>query len=164
MAAILPSRTATSNLPETLFFGSMTWPLRRTRSYCCACAATAQARRATATMRIIASEYNSAMGTRPRINMGWDRLQRSTRNGKLCMEGKASRGVVFLLGIALLGCRVSPREPVALQYAYSWNEDKPQERALLQRFARQSGIHVTNIPIPEASREYVDLAHKLLES
>jgi trehalose/maltose transport system substrate-binding protein len=79
------------------------------------------------------------------------------------MEGKASRGVVFLLGIALIGCRASPREPVALQYAYSWNEDRPQERALLQQFTQESGIRVTNIPIPEASREYVDLAHKLLK-
>jgi trehalose/maltose transport system substrate-binding protein len=79
------------------------------------------------------------------------------------MEGKASCGVVFLLGIALMGCRQSPREAVALQYAYSWNEDRPQERALLQRFTQESGIRVTNIPIPEASREYVDLARKLLK-
>jgi trehalose/maltose transport system substrate-binding protein len=78
------------------------------------------------------------------------------------MEGNASCGVVFLLGIALLGCRQPTREPVALQYAYSWNEDRPQERALLQRFTQVSGVRVTNIPIPEASREYVDLARKLL--
>src|ERR1700733_15544094 len=80
------------------------------------------------------------------------------------MEGKASCGVVFLLGIALMGCRPSPREPVALQYTYSWNEDRPQERALLQRFTEETGIHVTNIPIPEASREYVDLARTLLKN
>jgi trehalose/maltose transport system substrate-binding protein len=79
------------------------------------------------------------------------------------MEGKAKCRVVFLLGIALIGCRQPPRDAVALQYAYSWNEDRPQERALLQRFTRQTGIRVTNIPIPEASREYVDLARKLLK-
>ena len=79
------------------------------------------------------------------------------------MEVNASCGVVFLLGIALIGCRQTPRESVALQYAYSWNEDRPQERALLQRFTQQTGIRVTNIPIPEASREYVDLARKLLK-
>jgi trehalose/maltose transport system substrate-binding protein len=78
------------------------------------------------------------------------------------MEGNASCGVVFLLGIALIGCRQPTREPVALQYAYSWNEDRPQERALLQRFTQDTGIRVTNIPVPEASREYVDLARKLL--
>ena len=79
------------------------------------------------------------------------------------MAGNASCGVVFLLGIALIGCRQSPRETVALQYAYSWNEDRPQERALLQRFTQETGIRITNIPIPEASREYVDLARKLLK-
>jgi trehalose/maltose transport system substrate-binding protein len=80
------------------------------------------------------------------------------------MESRASYGVLFLLGIALIGCRPSPPEPVALQYAYSWNEDRPQERARLQRFTQQTGIPVTNIVVPEASREYVDLAHKLLKS
>jgi len=79
------------------------------------------------------------------------------------MEGKASCGVVLLLGIALIGCRQSPRDAVALQYAYSWNEDRPQERARLQQFTQETGIRVTNIPIPEASREYVDLARKLLK-
>jgi trehalose/maltose transport system substrate-binding protein len=79
------------------------------------------------------------------------------------MEANARCGVVFLLGIALIGCRQPPRETVALQYAYSWNEDRPQERALLQRFTQETGIGVTNIPIPEASREYVDLARKLLK-
>ncbi len=79
------------------------------------------------------------------------------------MEGKARCGVVFLLGITLIGCQQPPREPVALQYAYSWNEDRPQERALLQQFTQETGIRVTNIPIPEASREYVDLASKLLK-
>jgi trehalose/maltose transport system substrate-binding protein len=80
------------------------------------------------------------------------------------MEGKAGCGVVFLLGIALIGCRQPPREPVSLQYTYSWNEDRPQERALLRRFTQETGIAVTNISVPEASREYVDLARKLLKS
>jgi trehalose/maltose transport system substrate-binding protein len=79
------------------------------------------------------------------------------------MQGNASCGVVFLLGIALIGCRQPAHEAVALQYAYSWNEDRPQERALLQRFTQETGVRVTNIPIPEASREYVDLARKLLK-
>ncbi len=79
------------------------------------------------------------------------------------MEGKARCGVVLLLGIAVFGCRQAPQEPVALQYAYSWNEDRPQERALLQRFTQEKGIPVTKIPVPEASREYVDLVRKLLK-
>ena len=57
-----------------------------------------------------------------------------------------------------MGCRQSPREPVS----YSWNEDRPQIRALLHQFTQETGIHVKNIPIPETTREYVDLARKLL--
>jgi len=88
----------------------------------------------------------------------------NSSNGTFWMEGKASCGVVFLLGIALLGCQRVPREPVGLQYAYSWNEDRPQESALLDRFTQQTGIPVRNIVVPEASREYVDLARKLLKA
>ena len=95
------------------------------------------------------------------------------------MEGNAScrrvaptRGIspgtmgtlgVFLLGIALIGCRQSPREPVTLRYTYSWNEDRPKTRALLQQFTQETGIRVESIPIPEYTRDYVDLARKLLQ-
>jgi trehalose/maltose transport system substrate-binding protein len=95
--------------------------------------------------------------------MALHQFSKNSRNAKPLMKGKASCAVVFLLGIALIGCRQSPEEPVTLQYAYSWNEDKPQERALLQRFTQETGIRVNNIPIPEASREYIDLARKLLK-
>jgi trehalose/maltose transport system substrate-binding protein len=80
------------------------------------------------------------------------------------MKGNAGCGVVFLLGIALIGCQPPPREAVTLQYSYSWNEDRPQERALLQRFTQQTGIPVTKIVVPEASREYVNLLRKLLKN
>src|ERR1700693_4800130 len=69
----------------------------------------------------------------------------------------------FLLGIALIGCRQSPREPVTLRYTYSWNEDRPQERALLQQFTQETTIRVKNIPIPEYTRNYLDLARQLLK-
>src|SRR6266404_8068283 len=77
--------------------------------------------------------------------------------------GTAKTSAVFLLGIALIGCRQSPREPVTLRYAYSWNEDRPKARALLQQFMQETGIRVKSIPVPEASREYLDLARKLLK-
>src|ERR1700686_437452 len=70
---------------------------------------------------------------------------------------------VFLIGTALIGCRQSPREPVTLRYTYSWNEDRPQERALLQQFTQETGIRVKNIPIPEYTRNYLDLARQLLK-
>src|SRR5882672_3943446 len=69
----------------------------------------------------------------------------------------------FLLGMALIGCRQSPREPVTLRYTYSWNEDRPRTRALLQQFTQETGIRVKNIPIPQYTREYLDLARKLLQ-
>jgi trehalose/maltose transport system substrate-binding protein len=70
---------------------------------------------------------------------------------------------VFLLVIALTGCRQSPREPVTLRYTYSWNEDKPKTRALLQQFTQETGIAVKSIPVPEYTRDYLDLARKLLK-
>jgi trehalose/maltose transport system substrate-binding protein len=76
--------------------------------------------------------------------------------------GKAKASAVFLLGFVLVGCRQTQREPVTLQYTYSFNEDKPQVRALLQRFTQQTRVRVKNIPIPEYTGNYLDLARKLL--
>lgn len=70
---------------------------------------------------------------------------------------------VCLLAIALIGCRQSPREPVTLRYTYSWMEDKPQAKARLRQFTQETGIRVQGIPIPENTRDYVDLARKLLQ-
>jgi len=81
------------------------------------------------------------------------------------MEINAScRQVVFLLGIALIGCLQSPREPVSLRYTYSWNEDRPQERTRLQQFTQETGIRVQSIPVPEYSRNYLDLARQFLKN
>jgi trehalose/maltose transport system substrate-binding protein len=77
--------------------------------------------------------------------------------------GTTRTAAVFLLAILLIACRQSPREPVTLRYTYSWMEDKPKARALLQQFTQETGIRVQGIPIPENTRDYVDLAHKLLQ-
>src|SRR5580693_3768000 len=69
----------------------------------------------------------------------------------------------LVLAISLSACRLSSREPVTLQYTYSWNEDRPAARALLERFTEQTGIHVKNIPVPQDTRDYVDLVRTLLE-
>jgi trehalose/maltose transport system substrate-binding protein len=70
---------------------------------------------------------------------------------------------IGLLAFALTACRQSPRQPVTLEYTYSWNEDRPRTRALLQQFTGKTGIPVRNIPVPEYTREYIDLARKLLQ-
>jgi trehalose/maltose transport system substrate-binding protein len=77
--------------------------------------------------------------------------------------GSARTSVVFLLGIALIGCRQSPREPVTLRYNYSWSDDQPQTRALLQQFTHETGVRVTSIPLAEYTRNQVELARKLLQ-
>src|ERR1700733_4853318 len=77
--------------------------------------------------------------------------------------GTANISVVFLLGIGLIGCRQSPREPVTLRYTYSWNEDRPTTRALLQQFTKETGIRVKNIPIPEYTDDYLELVRKFLK-
>src|SRR5271156_3120220 len=77
--------------------------------------------------------------------------------------GTSKISAVFLLGIALIGCRQAPRQPVTLRYTYSWNEDRPETRALLQQFTQETGIRVQNIPIAEYTRDYLELARKLLK-
>src|SRR5258707_13935518 len=70
---------------------------------------------------------------------------------------------VFLIGIGLIGCRQSPREPVTLRYTYSWMEDRPKTRALLQQFTQETEIRVKGISVPEHTRDYLELARKLLK-
>jgi trehalose/maltose transport system substrate-binding protein len=78
----------------------------------------------------------------------------------VCLGCRALSAVFAML---LIACRQSPQEPVTLQYTYSWNEDRPATRALFQQFTQQTGIRVKNIPVPQDSRNYVDLARKLLQ-
>ena len=77
--------------------------------------------------------------------------------------GTANISVVFLLGIGLIGCRQSPPEPVTLRYTYSWNEDRLATRALLRQFTKETGTRVKNIPIPEYTDDYLELARKFLK-
>ena len=70
---------------------------------------------------------------------------------------------VLLLAMSLICCRPSKQEPVTLKYAYSWNEDKPAIRARFDRFTQETGIRVKAIPIPQDTRDYVDLARTLLK-
>jgi trehalose/maltose transport system substrate-binding protein len=85
------------------------------------------------------------------------------------MEGNANSPTTISAFLVLLvlsipiGCHRAPREPVTLRYTYSWNEDKPKTRALLQRFTEETGIHVNSIPIPEYTGDYLELAKKLLK-
>jgi trehalose/maltose transport system substrate-binding protein len=71
----------------------------------------------------------------------------------------------FLLAMALVACRQSPREPVTLRYTHGWSS-QPDElskvAALSQQFTRETGIHVKSIPTPENTLDTLDLWHRLL--
>jgi trehalose/maltose transport system substrate-binding protein len=69
----------------------------------------------------------------------------------------------LLVAILSTACRQATREPVTLRYTYSWNEDRPKTKALLRLFTQQTGVRVQNIPIPEYTRDYLQLAQKLLK-
>src|ERR1700759_2224185 len=74
----------------------------------------------------------------------------------------AKSSLVLLLGLALVGCRHTPPEPVTLQYTYSFNEDRPKTRTLMQQFTQATGIRVKSIPIPEYTGNYLELTRKRL--
>jgi len=69
----------------------------------------------------------------------------------------------LLIAIALAGCGPARREPVTLRYIYSFNEDRPSVKAQLQRFTQETGIRVDTTPVPQYTRDYLDLAGKLLK-
>lgn len=69
---------------------------------------------------------------------------------------------IILLVVTVLACRRPPPARVTLQYTYSWNEDRPATRALFQRYTQETGVRIKNIPVPQDTRDYVDLARKLL--
>jgi trehalose/maltose transport system substrate-binding protein len=78
------------------------------------------------------------------------------------MRFNAQAPILAVLIILLVACRHSPPQPVTLQYTYSWNEDRPATRALFEQFTQQTGTRVKSIPVPQDTRDYVELARKLL--
>jgi trehalose/maltose transport system substrate-binding protein len=79
--------------------------------------------------------------------------------------------MVRTLGIVLLlllqcGCHTSRQEPITLTYfrlGWSQPDDLPRMESLPQQFTRQTGIHLRDLPVPEATLEQLNLSRKLLE-
>jgi trehalose/maltose transport system substrate-binding protein len=72
-----------------------------------------------------------------------------------------------LLAIALSGCRQKPRDPVTLSYfrlGWSQPDESPTAEPLSQRFIRETGIQLKNLPVPENTSDQLDLSRRLLES
>jgi trehalose/maltose transport system substrate-binding protein len=79
--------------------------------------------------------------------------------------------IVRTLGIVLLlllqcGCHTSRQKPITLTYfrlGWSQPDDLPRMESLPQQFTRQTGIHLRDLPVPEATLEQLYLSRKLLE-
>jgi len=59
-----------------------------------------------------------------------------------------------------------PNPPVTLSYfrlGWSQPDEEPSAEPLSQRFIRETGIHLKNLPVPEATLDQLALSRKLLE-
>lgn len=79
--------------------------------------------------------------------------------------------MVLSLGILLTlllqcGCHTWRQEPITLTYfrlGWSQPDDLPSTESLPQRFTRQTGIHLRNLAVPEATLDQLNLSRKLLQ-
>ena len=72
----------------------------------------------------------------------------------------------LLLVMTIGGCRQAAREPVTLSYfrlGWSQPDELPQAESLAQRFTRETGIRLRNLPVPENTLDQLELSRKLLE-
>jgi trehalose/maltose transport system substrate-binding protein len=80
----------------------------------------------------------------------------------------ATRTFVFLLlAMALVACRQFESKPVTLRYfrlGWTHSDEWSAEGPLSQRFTRETGIHLKDLPVPESALDQLDLSRKLLES
>ena len=75
--------------------------------------------------------------------------------------------VLLLLTMTVSACqRSSAPEPVTLSYfrlGWSQPDELPQAEPLSQRFTRETGIRLRNLPVPENTLDQLALSRKLLE-
>lgn len=79
---------------------------------------------------------------------------------------KVSSPGALLLAILLVGCRAAKQEPITLTYfrlGWSQPDDLPSRESLSQQFVRDTGIHLRDLPVPEATLDQLSLTRKLLE-
>jgi trehalose/maltose transport system substrate-binding protein len=81
------------------------------------------------------------------------------------------RTMVRLLGVLVFlllhcGCRTSRPKPIALTYfrlGWSQPDDLPSGRTLPQQFTRETGVQLSDLPLPEATLDQLYLSRKLLQ-
>lgn len=72
----------------------------------------------------------------------------------------------LFLTVLLNSCGPPAREPVTLNYfrlGWSQPDELPTAEPLSQRFIRETGIRLKNLPVPENSLDQLDLSRKLLQ-
>jgi trehalose/maltose transport system substrate-binding protein len=84
-----------------------------------------------------------------------------------CVSVKARRTLgVFLLAMALGGCRQSEKEPVTLTFLnpeWSQPDEAPRAEFAAQQFTRVTGIRLRHPPVPETSLSQLELSRELLQ-
>jgi trehalose/maltose transport system substrate-binding protein len=92
------------------------------------------------------------------------------RNTGVPNAGIAPTKMGWTLGIVLLllfecGCHTSGQKPATLTYfrlGWSQPDDLPATENLSEQFTRQTGIHLRDLPVPEATLDQLSLSRKLL--
>jgi trehalose/maltose transport system substrate-binding protein len=77
----------------------------------------------------------------------------------------AAFGALFLIFLQC-NCRPSKPEPITLTYfrlGWSQPDDLPSRETLSQQFTRETGIHLRDLPVPEATLDQLNVSRKLLE-
>src|SRR5882724_13266472 len=90
---------------------------------------------------------------------------RVVRHGRTRLAAVAGGAGIFLLALALEGCRPSPRQPVTvtvLDPEWSQPDELPGAEQASQEFTRETGILIKHLPVPETSLSQLDLWRKLL--
>lgn len=80
---------------------------------------------------------------------------------------KSARTLWILSAMILLGsCSRRAHEPVTLSYfrlGWSQPDELPTAEPLSQKFIRETGIQLKNLPVPENSLDQLDLSRKILQ-
>jgi trehalose/maltose transport system substrate-binding protein len=91
---------------------------------------------------------------------------RVVRHGRTRLTAVAGGAGIFLLALALQGCRPSPPQPVTvtvLDPEWSQPDELPGAQQASLDFTRETGILVKHLPVPETSLSQLGLWRKLLQ-
>ena len=97
---------------------------------------------------------------------GAAKCQHTRRSGPATVALRQARQGLCCLHYFLGACRQTAPEPVTLNYfrlGWSQPDELPTAEPLSQRFTRETGIRLKNLPVPENTLDQLDLSRRLLE-